>query len=1197
MFLKEIELENFKSFGRRLRLPILSGYTAITGPNGGGKSNIGDAVIFVLGPKSSRVIRAGRLTDLIYDGGHGGKPADYCRVSLVFDNEDRTIPLEANEVRLTRYVGRSKGVKDGYNSYFYVNGRKATLADFDTLLANAKISADGYNIVQQGDVQGIVEMTPLERRRVLENIAGISRFDEDIQRAERKRGGVEEDLDRIEIILKEIRRLLGQLERDREGALRYRELQEALETARSQKAHKEIQLLEVQLGSAAEQVRRYESERARWKAEVTRLRKTFGKEEERLQVLEERLAEEGGEEFQALRAKLDDLRIARARAQDGRERGKERQKDLRAEIARLQRDLKKIRGEMETLRGQAQGAETELQRLADAVASKESQIADLERGASESDTRILKLQKAAVALDQEIDARDAVCRERILEREKLAQRLEQLREHLTQLGEEQKTQELDVEDADWQTEESASGSRSKATELRQLQERVEDLERERRELVQQSAELESAVRTLSRELSHAQAEAEAAENIRKGYNRAVSSVLEARDAGKIEGIHGTVAELGRVEAKFERALQVAAGGRLQAIVVDDDAVAAEAIEHLKRKKHGRAIFLPLSKMLPGRPRGKALMAVKEAAGFALDLVSFDENYRNAFWFVFGDTVVVENLDRARKLMGGVRLVTLDGQLIEASGAMVGGHMEDPILRFGKGSAKGRDRLAAQLRKASKELKKLQERLLQVEAEREELGKSLREAQVTEDREGSKRDLLTGQKEQLRGRLEITSAAIAEKTEERDQVIQEAEAVQERLEDAEKKLAAAQERRKEVRLAMGKVTPARISQQLRKLQGERLNLLERANRLESEREIRKNQLAFQEERRGELEAQLAQDGDEAAEEQVRLRDLDETRTQLQEEILALEKLQANTVSQAQDVQGKRDRAFQEKTRLEAEIAKAESKQETTDDFLVGLETQMASLQGQVQDAEARAQEYDAPTEPLPSMKEIDGEVARCEKALNRIGAVNLRALEDYEAQETRHHELKAELSRMRKERRDLLRLVGELEAKKKQGLLEVIHALQPNFATVYAEISEGGEASLELEDEEDPFAGGLLIRVRPPEKRFHRLEALSGGEKSLVSMAFIFALQRHDPSPFYLLDEVDQNLDAVNAERVARMVRKNAVSAQFIQISLRKVSLKEADHIVGVTMGRNGLSKVIMQVNLDEVLEEEIPQAETAEVAA
>jgi chromosome segregation protein len=263
----------------------------------------------------------------------------------------------------------------------------------------------------------------------------------------------------------------------------------------------------------------------------------------------------------------------------------------------------------------------------------------------------------------------------------------------------------------------------------------------------------------------------------------------------------------------------------------------------------------------------------------------------------------------------------------------------------------------------------------------------------------------------------------------------------------------------------------------------------------------------------------------------------------------------------------------------------------------LETQTASLQVQIEEAETRAKEFGKPPEPLPSMKEIDMEVAQCEKALNRIGAVNLRALEDYEAHETRHRELKGELGRMRKERRDLLGLVKELETKKKQGLLEVFYALQTNFATVYTEISEGGEASLQLEDEEDPFAGGLLIRARPPEKRFHRLEALSGGEKSLVSMAFIFALQRHDPSPFYFLDEVDQNLDAVNAEKVARMVRKNAGSAQFVQISLRKVSLKEADHIVGVTMGSKGVSKVIMQVNLDEVLEEEIPQTAAAEATA
>ncbi len=1195
MFLKEIELENFKSFGRRLRLPILSGYTAITGPNGSGKSNISDAVIFVLGPKSSRVIRAGRLTDLIYDGGKGGKPASHCRVSLVFDNEDRAIPLDAEEVRLTRYVGRSASVKDGYNSYFYVNGKKANLADFDTLLANARISADGYNIVQQGDVQGIVEMTPVERRRVLESIAGISRFDEDIHQAERKRGGVEEDLGRIEIILKEIRRQLGQLERDREGALRYRELQEALETARGQKAHKEIQLLQGQLASAREQIQRYESERERWRERLARLRDALAEEEERLQALEARLAEEGGEEFQTLRAKLDDLRVERARAIDGMERRRERGKELRAEMTRLQGDLKKVLSKLETL--QAQEAEIEIQRLAEARASKESQIAEVEKGASRSDANVLKLQKAAVVLDQEIDAQDAVCRGLVLEKERLTQRQEQLDELLGQRVEERKAQELDVKDADWQAKGSASGSRTKGKELRELRGRLQQGERERGKLVQQSAELESAVRNFSRELSHLRAEAEAAESIRKGYNRAVSSVLEARDKGRIQGIHGPVAELGQVETKFERALQVAAGGRLQAIVVEDDGVAADAIEHLKRNKHGRAIFLPLSKMLPGRPRGKALMAVKEALGFALDRVSFDEKYRNAFWYVFGDTVVVEDLDAARKLMGGIRLVTLDGQLIEASGAMVGGHMEDPLLRFGKGSAGGLDRVADDLSRKSKELKKVQERLAQADANLAEWGTRLKETQETEDRETAKRDLFLGQKKQLQGRLEITVAEIVLKTEERDQGAQEKEAVQGRLDEAARKLANAQARRKEVRLAMGKITPARISQQLRKLQGEKLSLLERANRLESERETRNNQIELHEERRDELKGQLAQRQEQVVKDRARSEDLKKTRSNLQEEILALEKLQTSTVSQVRGVQGKRDEAFQEKTRLEGEVAKADSRRETTEDFLVGLETQMTSLRAQIEEAETRAKEYGEPTEPLPSMKEIDAEVARGEKALNQIGAVNLRALEDYEAHETRHDELEEELGRMRKERRDLLRLVKELETKKKQGLLEVFHPLQTNFATVYTEISEGGEADLQLENEEDPFAGGLLIRARPPEKRFRRLEALSGGENSLVSMAFIFALQRHDPSPFYFLDEVDQNLDAANAEKVARMVRKNAASAQFIQISLRKVSLKEADHIVGVTMGPKGLSKVIMQVNLDEVLEEEIPQTEKTEAAA
>ncbi len=210
LFLKEIQMENFKSFGRKITVPFLQGFTAITGPNGSGKSNIADAILFVLGPKSSKAIRAGKLTDLIWNGGKDKKGADSCQVSLLFDNSDRQIPVEADEVKLTRYVGLSPSVDGGYNSYFYINDRKSSLSEFDSLLAHARISAEGYNLVQQGDVQRIVAMSSIERRRILDNIAGITKFDDDIGQAEGKRKETEENLERIRIILDEIDKQIKQ---------------------------------------------------------------------------------------------------------------------------------------------------------------------------------------------------------------------------------------------------------------------------------------------------------------------------------------------------------------------------------------------------------------------------------------------------------------------------------------------------------------------------------------------------------------------------------------------------------------------------------------------------------------------------------------------------------------------------------------------------------------------------------------------------------------------------------------------------------------------------------------------------------------------------------------------------------------------------------------------------------------------------
>ncbi len=1190
LILKEIELENFKSFGRHLRLPLLPGYTAITGPNGSGKSNLSDAVLFVLGPKSSKVIRAGRLTDLVYNGGEDGRPADYCRVSLVFDNGDRTIPLDSDEVRLTRYVGLSPSVEGGYNSYFYINGRKATLSAFDSLLADAKISAEGYNIVQQGDVGKTVEMSPVERRRVLEDIAGISRFDEDIEKAEEERQCVEENLGRIEIILGEIKRQLRQLDKDRQAALNYRELREELDRARVQHARKEVQILRHQLASAVKQADRYRAERATLREKRGELLQALKGAEEELERLEQDVADMGGEEFRKLKESLDALRVDRARAQDSIERGKEEVKELRAEGLTLRKESDRVSREIRSSEDEMGEAGEVASELEAELRSKEGEIAALEETASQSDARILELQKALVSLDKEFETVEGEQRILTLEREKLTQRMENLDSRIAEVKEEKEAREFEVQDAEWQLQEATSGGKAASKDLNRLRQRHNELEVEEKELSKQSSELEMAVRSLSRDYSKLKAEAEAVDNVQKGYSAAVTAIIEARDTGTLTGIRGTIAELARVEPQHEVALNVAAGARMQAIVVDDDGAAADAIGYLKSRKLGRAIFLPLNKMLLGRPKGKALLAVKEALGFAIDLVSFEEEYRNAFWYVFGDTVVVRNLAEARRLMGGVRLVTLDGQLVEASGAMIGGQVRELVLRFGQGAEGRLPEVGEELRKASEELSKVNDRLRDLREEVGHVGKEIRELQGVEERKRSKAEVLGKRLKEFRGQLSGTARTAQRRDDERREAARTLGELEARLEEVGAKVEEVEQRRKDRRAEMAKTTPRRISLKLRQLQADKLSLAERFNQAISKRETIANRIALQKEKEEEVVERLAE-----IERRISLKkEEEESRTQelsrVEEELLGLRKMEGRLMAEKKGVRDRRDSAFKEKTELEARLAKLDTKLETTEDFLLSLESQTTSLQEKLREAESQTDGLEDIAEELPPLEDIKATIIRCEKTLDSIGAVNLRALEDYEAQQSRHDELKQELSRLKSERKNLLRVVKELEARKRQGLLRVFHAMRDNFVEIFAKLAEGGEAELLLENEEDPFQGGLIVRARPPNKRFLRLEALSGGEKSLVSMAFIFALQEYDPSPFYFLDEVDQNLDAINAERIARMIGHNSTAAQFIQISLRKVSLKEADHIIGVTMGGRGVSEVVMKVNLEDMVEE-APKAE------
>src|SRR3989449_341624 len=1002
-------MENFKSFGRKISIPFLQGYTSITGPNGSGKSNIADAILFVLGPKSSKAIRAGKLTDLIWNGGKDKKGADSCQVSLLFDNSDRQIPVEADEVKLTRYVGLSPSVDGGYNSYFYINDRKSSLSEFDSLLAHARISAEGYNLVQQGDVQKIVSMSSIERRRILDNIAGITKFDDDITQAEGKRRETEENLERIRIILDEIDKQIKQLEADRDGALKYKELNGRMSTAKAQLAYKNRELIERQIVGTKEQIAKHEADRAKLEAQKAELRTLFDAAVARLNELEQEMAERGGEEAKQLKEKLDGLRIERARATDGTETSKE-------------------------------------------------------------------VQKQIIALNNEIDQVEERVKGIVLEGDRTKEAMSRLESEITQIQESRKAYQVEYDDADWQLKELRTSTKESGKSLQKLQQEFHEKRAEEAKLAKEQAELQTAILSLTRQYAQLKAEADVAENMKRGYTSAVSAILECRETGSIKGIHGTVAQLAHVEAQYETAIVTAAGARMQGIIVDDDSVAAQCIDYLKKRKIGRATFLPLTKMLVGKPRGKAILVAKECLGFAIDLCHFDDKYRDAFFYVFGDTLVVQTLDEARKWMGGVRLVTIEGELIEASGAMIGGDLERSTVKFGPSVASELEKIAEQLREAqahgetvANRLNELRKELLDLEGEIKESGGRSGAVEV-------KTSTLEAKRKDFAAKVATADKDLKDRKERFDEARKTATRIEEDLTKFTKALEALKGKRDERKKAVIAATPQQISSRMKELMSRRATLAEELSGLRSKLEAMATQTTFLEERRTEVGSRLTALDGQRKDHEKRIEAFQESLGHLETEIRGLEKTEAQMGKKVKDLQDARDAAYKEKTDREADLDKITHKIETKEDFLLKMQTELKVQEEQLAEAERVMKEMAVELQEgrLPSLEELKTTIADCEAAINALGPINLRALEDYDAQQARSVELKDEFKRLEGHGEELIHLVDELTDKKKEGLAKIFTSINENFGRVYAELTEGGEAELALENPEKPVEARICL---------------------------------------------------------------------------------------------------------------------------
>ncbi|MCA0312585.1 MAG: chromosome segregation protein SMC [Candidatus Melainabacteria bacterium] len=1157
MRIKEIELDNFKSFGKQTLVPLLDGFTTISGPNGSGKSNIIDSLLFALGLSSTRTMRAERLPDLL----NNLSGRNEARVRVKFTND------EGDELEVTR---RIKVKDNGYTSTYILNGKVSTLSEVHEELIKYNVSPTGYNVIMQGDVTGIVTMSATERRKIIDELAGVAEFDRRIDQAQNELTAVGEKIELQKIVLTEILARLEVLKTDRDQALKYLDLKTQKETV-------ERDLVFVRAAELEEKAA----------AELKEIEKLNAKEE-------------------SLNEKLDKTEVALV--------------SLRAELGRIEQEIREkggneqllIRQELENKRGELTREENKLSNLEGVIGEKTkqakqigSQIKTIDRHLSDlgkqkkqhtADQQAVRevlgeKQAALNAILAEIDGLRA-------EKDKSSDKIAGLHTDLQKLRDER--HQFEVRKTALKTkreslERELENLRNRATEqigrVSQVKGLLGKLESEyqdhralvagiERSIMQYEAELESTreeietKRQAQDSVNRRLIELETTREVQgeSGYGKAVEAVL----AANIAGVHGTIGQLGRVDERFTTALETAIGPRLGHIVVDDDEIAKRCIEFLKANQAGRATFVPLNRiqtqppgLLPNRPG---------VIDFAYNLIDFNPRFVKAFQYACGQTIVLDTMDNARKLINQARMVTLEGELFDKSGSISGGNDNKARMHFGsrgetdlsvlKQTAKS---LAEQLRWLKDSIKELENSLSEERAKlnkaKENMAHKLAELEA-------KRKLVKDTEEEVEG----IKPKLREKGDEIDALETESNALDAsikeitvKIESMEGSLESARDKGHKSKLDNLILQSEELRQTVNAVDAENKEIQRHLDRIETEERVEitnRENLTVQANDLGveldDLEGQKPLFENNIATLRASINEMEAKVSELSEELESMRQAK-------EDIHEKITQSEIERTKHDQELIRVKEQRNERKISHYDVEQQLVLVREEIERILAENPQYEKPN--AGTVEQLKQQVERLERRMRALEPVNMKALEEYNQTAERQQELSENLDTLADEKEEIIQRIDGYGQLKKETFLEAFNAINTNFQQIFAELSHG-TGRLELEHPESPFEGGLVIRAQPRDKKMQRIEALSGGEKSLTALSFVFAFQRFAPAPFYAFDEVDMMLDGANAERLAQMVKRQSESAQFVVVSLRRPMIENADHAVGVSLRADGYSRTV-----------------------
>ena len=1181
MYLKNIEVQGFKSFANKINFQFHNGITGIVGPNGSGKSNVADAVRWVLGEQRIKQLRGASMQDVIFAGTEMRKPLSYAYVAITLDNSDHQLAIDYDEVTVARRLYRSG------ESEYLINGAPCRLKDINELFYDTGIGKEGYSIIGQGQIDAILSGKPEERRELFDEAAGIVKFKRRKVASEKKLEEERNNLIRVSDILGELEKQVGPLERQAEKAKVYLRKKDELKTLDVNSFLLENNSIKDQLNKTTENLKNTSEEYENVSKRFENIKQEYEETLVRIEELENTIEEE--------RNALSETSVIRERL--------ERQIDV------LREQIKAAKGNEEHLDIRKKSVSEELmekskeeQGVVDQKSSIDAKLAEAEEEKAKVEAKLTEVQNNIEALNSEIED----CKNTIIAALGERANIKSRGERLTAIQE-----QIDIRKAEL-TSKLVSARTDEAKQqdvIKQYEEEFEKITEEINALNEKQKEKEDAILALKNDITlmdetlrdkqvqyhQDKSKLEALSNITEryeGYGGSVKKVMEQKEQNK--GIIGVVADIITSDKKYEVAIETALGGNIQNIVTDDEETAKKMIGFLKREKAGRATFLPLTSIKnPQEFKTPDVLDENGVLGLADSLVNTKKEYANVAKAMLGRIVVVDNVDNAVKIAKkydyGIRMVTLEGELLVPGGAISGGAFKNNSNLLSR--RREMEELDKRIKEALKEIDKLLKEIdetkekrnaLRVEVEQQKL--VLQEKFIAQNT--ARINLTSARSRQEENQADYDSL----KTESADlekQILDnqaEKEAIEKELTDSLQNEKNTEARIVELQkdLEIKHTLESEVADELKSKEVEVEKIRQRASfELVNLERIQAERARFEEEL-AEIVGEMGSSADLIEERERNISEIEETikashttqsetKTKLEEDIKLKEELsekQKGFFGIREELSETRANLDKEKFRLQTQLEKLQDSIQNQIDYMWN------EYEITLHDAEGLR---DPNMNDLAAMKRDAGTLR---DEIKKLGDVNVNAIEEYKEVSERYTFLKTQHDDLVEAEKTLVGIIEELDTAMRKQFKEKFHAIEKEFDKVFKELFGGGHATLELMEDQDILEAGIKIIAQPPGKKLQNMMQLSGGEKALTAIALLFAIQNLKPSPFCLLDEIEAALDESNVERFAKYLHKLTKHTQFIVITHRRGTMERTDRLYGITMQEKGVSTLV-SVNLVE----------------